>query len=109
MENLQVTLEKSNSSDVKAPQEVVDAIITLTKAGLLNWKDAKGYSDTSTKVGFDLYETEGQPILNHDFDPDDEDKGGFLMHVTKKQRMAILKTIEAERSAGIKRIAKAGR
>jgi len=106
MEHLQVTLEKSKDSNVNAPQEVVEALVTLTKAGLLVWRTTDtGFA--SVEVGFGMYasdgvgglENNGQPILDHDFDPSDEDAGGFRMRITKRQRSAILKAIEVEAKA----------
>jgi hypothetical protein len=103
MEHLQVPLEKNmtknGNSDVKTPQEVVDAIITLTKAGLLNWR-TPDVGSASVEVGFGLFEREdGQSVLNHDFRPDDEESEGFLMTTTKAQRSALLKAITAEAKA----------
>src|SRR6266851_2596577 len=103
MEHLQVTLEKNwkakGNSDVKAPQEVVDALVTLTKAGLLNWRIPDAGS-ASVEVGFGLFEREdGQSVLNHDLRPDDKEAGGFLMTTTKAQRSALLKAIRPKAKA----------
>ena len=93
------TVTKHGRNGVKAPQEVVDAIITLTKAGLLKWEE-NNTGISFVEVCFGMYENkEGQPIFasvesrSDDEHPDTEQLSGFLMHATKRQRSAILKAI----------------
>jgi hypothetical protein len=92
MEHLQVQANTNPKWDVfAAPQEVIDALVTLTQVGLLTWNEG------AVRPTFELYEYEGKPMLNHIHDEDEDDAAGYLMHITRDQFYAINKAIEQER------------
>jgi hypothetical protein len=93
MQHLQVQANTNPKSDVHAPQEVIDALLTLTTVGLLTWNEG------ITQPKFSLCEND--LTLDHVHDATDVDElgygDGFLMHVTQEQVDAIKKAIEQER------------
>ena len=92
----------STSSDVTAPQEVIDALITLTRAGLLTWRE-----DLTVRPTFKLE----NDMLNHVIDADEDDVAGYYMHITHDQSKAIKKAIQMERQdlAAIRKAEAAGK
>jgi hypothetical protein len=95
MEHLQTQVNK-NGGTVQAPQAVIDALLTLTQAGLLKWKVTGSALTTLTgQPRFNLHG--GDLILDHDADSAENMGAGFRMHVTRKQAVAIGMAAKQER------------
>jgi hypothetical protein len=93
MEHLQNQAMRNPNCDVFAPQEVIDALVTLTRAGLLTWVKGR------VRPTFEL-NPEEPLMLNHI--QDEDEVAGYFMHITREQETAILnamKTAETELAA----------
>lgn len=79
---------KNGKQIEKTAQNVINAIVTLTRAGLLSWKD--------NTVQLTLALDADNLLLSHihDVHDADEDAGIHLMHVTRKQAGSITEAIE---------------
>jgi hypothetical protein len=95
MEHLQTQVNK-NGGTVQAPQSVIDALLTLTQAGLLKWKvTGSALTTLTTQPRFNLQG--GDLILDHDADSAEDMGAGFRMHVTREQAVAIGMAAKQER------------
>ena len=88
MEHLQNQAMRNPHSDVFAPEEVIDALVTLTRAGLLTWVNGR------VRPTFEL-NPEEPLMLNHIQDEDEDEAAGYFMHITRKQETAILNAMRA--------------
>ena len=82
-------MENDQPSGIEAPREVIDALVTLTRAGLLRWY---GQSEVKTEIAFGLYGRE----LSHTFCPADPEGEGILMNVTDDQVASLLTAFKEE-------------
>ena len=90
MEHLQKQANTNPNADVHAPQEVIDALVTLTRAGLLSWRQ-----DRTVRPTFEL--EADNLMLNHLHDEDEDDVAGYYMHITREQVEAITQAVELEK------------
>jgi hypothetical protein len=89
MEHLQAVVESSPDEDLMAPDTVIEAICTLTRAGLLSWTKSGSTQFTQLGLHFDLSALN----LDHFNVANDEEEGGYSMEITVEQSTAIREAI----------------